>query len=274
MMNNRTTRQRSLLTAAAVTGVLALAGTNIAMGAISGSKHDLSAGGGSQIGAAPGNTQTEICVFCHTPHGADTTAAAPLWNKTLPAPTSYTRYSTLNTSSMDALEAPVGSVSLACLSCHDGTQAMDVMINVPGSGMGTGTGTGGFEMSGTPVPNLGTDLSNDHPVSMQYAAGGPLASDTDGPYAGTLGDPDFFAPVKATINTQPVWWVDDQAGVGTINVRDKTDMQLFTRDEASVAGGKQPFVECASCHDPHSSNPTFLRIPNDGSDVCLSCHNK
>jgi len=24
-----------------------------------------------------------VCVFCHTPHGADTSAEVPLWNKTL-----------------------------------------------------------------------------------------------------------------------------------------------------------------------------------------------
>ena len=42
-------------------------------------------------------------------------------------------------------------------------------------------------------------------------------------------------------------------------------------------------VECASCHDPHgvpsgapgsTFNPTFLRVPNAGSAVCLTCHAK
>ena len=31
---------------------------------------------------------------------------------------------------------------------------------------------------------------------------------------------------------------------------------------------------CASCHDPHTTNTTFLRIENDNSDVCLACHTK
>lgn len=32
-------------------------------------------------------------------------------------------------------------------------------------------------------------------------------------------------------------------------------------------------VECASCHDPHScENPLFLRIKNDRSVLCLTCH--
>jgi predicted CXXCH cytochrome family protein len=51
-------------------------------------------------------------------------------------------------------------------------------------------------------------------------------------------------------------------------------MLLYTRNEATVAGGYQPFVECASCHDPHTENATFLRISNAGSAVCLACHTK
>ena len=44
-------------------------------------------------------------------------------------------------------------------------------------------------------------------------------------------------------------------------------------------------VECASCHDPHGVpsggpgtntllRPSFLRVSNAGSAVCLTCHNK
>ena len=107
--------------------------------------------------------------------------------------------------SFDVGEAPVGSVSLACLSCHDGTQAMDVVINLPGAG---GHNPAGQEidtlgigvMTGTPVPMLGTDLTDDHPISMTYGGGGPQAGDADGPFPGTLGDPDFNLPIKATVN--------------------------------------------------------------------------
>ena len=92
-----------------------------------GSPHDLQ----------PETTNTsETCVFCHTPHGSSTSAAVPLWNKTLPNPAIYTRYSSLNTSTLSGEEAPVGSVSLACLSCHDGSQAVDTVLNTPGRGMG------------------------------------------------------------------------------------------------------------------------------------------
>jgi len=89
----------------------------------------------------------------------------------------------------------------------------------------------------------------------------------------TTNDTDFVAPNNATINGNTVWWVDTE--VAPNGTRQKTDMQLYTRSVAAIdAGANQPFVECASCHDPHSENNTFLRVSNDGSAVCLACHTK
>ncbi len=265
----------------AVSGLL-FAGSSAFAQSIVSSKHDFTTGGSAQ--GSTGNTD-EVCVFCHTPHGADTTAPVPLWNKVLNSNQGrFTRYSTLATPSFDSLEAPVGSVSLACLSCHDGTQAMDVVLNQPGSGgynpAGAQIDNGAIvAMTGTPVPNLGEDLSNDHPISMQYGGGGASSGDTDGVFAGTLGDPDFNDPVKATINSQAIWWVD--SGVGTAQVREKTDMLLYTRSDAIGGGGAvEPFVECGSCHDPHNSDNaggtqvSFLRTSNAASAVCTACHTK
>ncbi len=76
----------------------------------------------------------QICVFCHTPHGADANfAGAPLWNRAA-GTASYTTY---NSGTMQASVQGTnlsGSASLACLSCHDGTQAMDNVLNAPGQG--------------------------------------------------------------------------------------------------------------------------------------------
>lgn len=260
---------------ALVMGTVMAAGT--AQAQVAGSPHDLTAAGQAQQTTA---VTDSVCVFCHTPHGSDISAPVPLWNKVLGSPASYTQYSTLNIPSFESAEAPVGSVSLACLSCHDGTQAMDVVVNLPGS---NGYNAAGAEidpvaigsMTGVPVPNLGTDLTNDHPISMQYGGGGVLATDPDGIFAGTLGDPDFNPPVKATINNNPIWWVDSPAG--TALTREKTDMILYARADL---GTVQPFVECGSCHDPHNNataGPTsvaFLRIQNTASQICTTCHIK
>jgi len=242
-----------------------------AQAGIATTKHNLGSGGSTNTYSGT----SEICVFCHTPHGADTSASVPLWNKDLSAAPAYTTYDSLGTSSLDGAVMSVGSVSIACLSCHDGTQAMDSALNDPGSGTtvasytgGTWAGTGVDTTTGlmtNAVTTLGADLQNDHPVGIQYGGGGHTASAP----AGALKDGDFTPADHDTVNSNDIWWVDTE---GTPNgTREKTDMQLYTRTLATV---DQPFVECASCHDPHTNNTTFLRISNAGSAVCLACHTK
>ena len=261
---------------------------------ISSTKHNLGTTGtqANHLTAGTG----EVCVFCHTPHGSDTSAPAPLWNKTLPAGASFTTYATLGTTSLEAAQATIGSVSLACLSCHDGTQAMDNMINAPGSGgynvggaVPAGntwtSGAGATQTNGTlnagVVANIGKDLRNDHPVSIQYCGGGIDATGVTATVstkpASTCNDKDFLDAKAVLINTTPVFWVDTTAPGSVANKRDKTDMILYTRAAGDFGSGSlaQPSVECASCHDPHTgANPTFLRVANTGSAVCLACHNK
>lgn len=238
------------------------------------------------------NTQTgteQICVFCHTPHAANTAVSAPLWNKNNPS-TSYTTYSTANSSTIDGQVLTVGSVSAACLSCHDGTQAMDNIINAPGSG-GFSAGGGGADglgyswtgstradatgkltNSGAFIANLGADLTNDHPIGIQYCGGG--LSGTTTTVNGTCKDGDFKLPKTNNINGAQVFWVDT-TNSGT---RSKTDIILYTRTFSAGAG---PSVECASCHDPHvsttdgaASDVNFMRVTTAGSQICLACHTK
>jgi predicted CXXCH cytochrome family protein len=164
---------------------------------------------------------------------------------------------------------------------------MDVVINAPGSGGWDNSGTQQIDPgaigvmnpvpAGAPIPALGSDLRDDHPVSIAYAGGACTGVFTDcDPSVQPLGDPDFQTAQYATINTNDQWWVDVStvAVPGTPNLREKTDMILYTRDFSGTGG---PSVECASCHDPHEAvkQPvSFLRISNDNSDVCLSCHIK
>ncbi|HEX5804029.1 MAG TPA: cytochrome c3 family protein [Azospira sp.] len=255
-----------------------------AVAGIANTKHNL-----GSTGSGPNVTSgtDEICVFCHTPHASDTTAPVPLWNKRLSTGASYQTYANLNSSSIDGEILAVGSVSMACLSCPDGTQAMDNIINAPGSGLydATGGGTngrawtwtsGGEMMSGLAAIAKDTDgLKNDHPVGIQYCGGGVTTSAATG---ANCKDADFKGKAtgtendlkSATINSQVVWWVE----TGGNTTREKTDMQLYTR-AFTGANGTGPSVECDSCHDPHTeANPTFLRVSNTGSGVCLSCHVK
>ena len=280
----------------------ALAFTGTAMAGVAATKHNL-----GSSGSASNNNQTsstgEICIFCHTPHGGDTSAAVPLWNKVISAtPGDYTMYDQLGTSTLDAGITTIGSISIACLTCHDGTQAIDNILNAPGSGGFTANGGGanglgwnwdtlsgggqsvdsnGVFNAGA-IANIGQDLRNDHPVSVQYGGGG---LNTGG---GTMRDGDFNAPQYDT--TSQVWWIDNVtmqgAGGSSAGQLDKWDFKLYTRSAtgAKFASTPEPFVECGSCHDPHLETTTFLRIDpafnpdgnesNSGSRVCLACHDK
>lgn len=287
-LSNPALRLAGRLSLAALASSLLLIAAPASAG-IAATKHNLSPSSTATNKVTAGTD--ELCVFCHTPHAADTSAPVPLWNKALPAAGGYTTYATLNSGSIDGTILSVGSISLACLSCHDGAQAMDNIINAPGSGGYNATGGGApglgytwaagarVDLDGkltnaaTTLAMLGTDLSNDHPIGINYCGGGPNATTP----AGACVDKDFFAPQSATINSNLVWWVDTAGG--TAGTRDKSDMILYTR---AFGGTNAPSVECGSCHDPHvetgtgtpASGQTFLRIANTGSAVCLACHNK
>ncbi|HTN44241.1 MAG TPA: hypothetical protein VMN77_10650 [Nitrospiria bacterium] len=277
----------------------------------------------------------EVCVFCHTPHGANpntigTPGAPPLWNRTVGASGSYTIYTSPNFDGTNSGQ-PQG-VSLACLSCHDGTIALDSLINMPGSGgfrVANETPPGGttnliqpaggsaFLSAGTntmnnaqrtdtgpnyeqilggaaPFPNLTTDLSDDHPISMEIPSTGAGPDPQFDQLINNSGAPD---PSGLTLLTR----------TGTVN-QDKRD----TLRAYPAAGGGRPaggkYIECASCHNPHAPRPMFLRLPsrydsalalpsgggattvndllgngdatlladnpNAGSLICISCHQK
>jgi len=318
---------------AVVLGTALIAGSASAglAGSIVNTRHNLGSTG-QGLNTASAASTGEICIFCHTPHGGDTGAPVPLWNKRLTTAT-FSTYDMLGTSTLDAAVGDVGSVSLACLTCHDGTQAIDNIINAPGSGGFDTTGGGatglGWTWNSTDgsldangaftggiaagnIWQIGTDLTNDHPVSMQYAGGGYSASSPTGGLFGTIGatrDQDFNPAIQ--IGTGARWYVENTAEPGAGNAEsvvgqfDKWDFKLYTRDTtsgmrtslngAAFAGEPEPFVECGSCHDPHFQTTTFLRMQgntdtttgiggtttmagnlqsNTGSRVCLTCHAK
>ncbi len=249
-------------------GVLFLAALpQLNAGTIVGSKHDL--GSNNYYGDPNGDADTsEVCVFCHTPHGANNQgdmAGAPLWNRRLTNTDGTFLMYTSPTMDASCLATPSG-VSLACLSCHDvATSTSGDFGAVAAAGSGRGDqhnlenppnsvsaaalngGAGGSSCNAChgedgrngfgPWPKLykewqiGNDLRDDHPISILYA-------DT------LAGDSDFNIPTDA----ESGW----------------SDVRLYD--------GR---VECPSCHNPHDpDNQPFLRKSNDGSALCLTCHNK
>jgi predicted CXXCH cytochrome family protein len=211
-----------------------------ALAAIATTKHNLSStpAVGTTIYSSD---QTEICIFCHTPHAAIKNANIPLWNHNLSTTVSYGVYAspTFDASVAKGGDiADVGNVTEAsatasnlCLSCHDGTVAINSFANPSNQApLTTMLGTTGGLMPTGPT-NLGSDLTNDHPVNFTYDAA-LVTRD------GSLKDP-------ATL----------------------TGVRLYT--------GK---VQCASCHDPHTSadpsGRSFLRVSMSQSTLCMACHSK
>ncbi|MHB8798363.1 MAG: cytochrome c3 family protein [Thermoanaerobaculia bacterium] len=148
-------KPRSRLLAAALLAIATVAGAQ----SITTTKHNLSSSGPGPYRAS---TETQICVFCHTPHNANT--MAPLWNRSDPGGP----YSMYWSPTMDAYPSaaaapqPGGSTKL-CLSCHDGTIAL---------GATAASGTIAMAGGGTTLPSssdayFGTDLSGHHPVSFR-----------------------------------------------------------------------------------------------------------
>ena len=134
------------------------------------SKHNLSASGPGTLKAA---TERDVCIFCHTPHRAG--GEQPLWNHK-GSNSSYIPYSS---ATMKAVVGQPNGASKLCLSCHDGTVALG-MVN---SGSTPISMQGGVSTMPSGAGNLGTDLSQNHPISFTYdsaltAANGQLRDPT------------------------------------------------------------------------------------------------
>lgn len=243
------------------------------------------------------NDYAEVCVYCHTPHGANSQAtAAPLWNRTMKV-TSYQTYDLLNTASLSQPVSQPGMNSLTCLSCHDGQTAVDSIINMPGSGR--------YRVEQEVTENaafLNSEWDNrrgpDARVHARMSSTECLACHSAGAGIVGAGATDFTAFAIGTDlrNDHPVGVrYPTDAGAGS-------DFRAPSRQEARLAWfdnngnsradpneirlyntGEGYEVECASCHDPHgvpsagpgsTFNATFLRVSNVGSGVCLTCHTK
>lgn len=264
---------------------------------VSNTRHNLAQSGNVNQNAmiTSRNNYGEVCVYCHTPHGANENIDAPLWNRTIKSNT-YQTYNQLGTTSLTAEVNQPGIHSLTCLSCHDGTVAIDSILNMPGSGKYNAASKTNHQeafldswvsASGTTVsPNhlaigtsspakptagcmschnsdlgmahdfttkkIGTDLRDDHPIGIEL----PTAR---------IGK-DFIGP---TVTKSNMAFYD----TNTNGKADASEIRFYKT-------GSTMRVECSSCHDPHGVassagaeiNPTFLRIKNQGSALCVNCH--
>jgi len=218
---------------------------------IEGSVHDF-----SNVTNNTWNTRSGVCSPCHAAHHTDPNQIVPLWVHA----TSTAAFQMYDSPTMDATtsSSPSGS-SLACLSCHDGSLAINASISSPNPATAVYI---------DPAAQIGPDLHTTHPISFTYDA---ALADADGglenPISYRIGDPKAFL----TVNVAPVpaTWSGTSLTGKTIN-------------DALLIDGK---MECSSCHDVHKivgsppSSGILVKISgNDstgrGSLICRTCHIK
>ncbi len=216
---------------------------------IKGSPHDFSDQTNFFVNGTNWVPNNNLCEVCHVIHKAaySSQTIGPLWNHTTTVGKTYTPFTSprLTADGYPNGAAP-GYASLACLSCHDGS----IAINEQG---GKTAPTGGAAVnipSWAQVAVGGTDLSGTHPIGISY----------DTVYA----KDGYLNPVTTPIT---------DAGSDT-----KTIAQEMLFQEA----GSSDTLECASCHDIHqqkgasSTTRDSLLVGSDGvaSALCLTCHVK
>lgn len=283
---------------------VALLGASLAMAGITNTKHNLSVTG---PGTYKATSETQICVYCHTPHNAN--PASLLWNHTLSTVT-YQPYSS-NTMKAAAPGQPSGASKL-CLTCHDGTVALGSVLNLPRQHQQPGTIAGlASALLGTAPTNLSTDLRNDHPVSFTYDS--TLASqntELNNPAAITgkikpgisnlmqcnnCHDPHSDANPKFMLAPY-----QDASGYGSPLCRTCHNKEYYstlpnmTHRESTkqwngvganpwyIPGQNLPLNAnstiktngCENCHQPHNSPSTQQLLKSGGgAATCLTCHN-
>ena len=258
--------------------ILSVCVTAAAQDRVSETVHNLSASGPGRIRA---QSESQVCIFCHAPH--NTGGVRPLWNRDLP----ITSYQIYQSTTLDAQPNQPTGASKLCLSCHDGTIALGNVLSRSEQIRMSG---GDFIPAG--LTNLGTDVSDDHPISFFYTSG-IAASDRQ------LVSPEALPSevrLDAAGQLQCTSCHDaHHNGFGSFLVKRREFGELCTAchtmdgwsasthrlSNATVIGspsGDWPFNTvaenaCRSCHRPHAAGGhERLLIFENEEDNCLSCH--
>lgn len=213
-----------------------------------------------------------LCIFCHAPHHAYRSQTAGAAGTGPLAPSDYTYLPLWNHSVTNQVFVPyfngvdepidgpkrsqaidffdkIGASSLLCLSCHDGTVAVNEFGNAPQDPRSISRGASFMATQ----YNIGKDgyLANHHPIGFPYDAVAAL-------------DPEIFDSATGVFDHG----LDAIVG----------NTQIFPSPQEPISnflpGGK---MECTTCHAVHNkgnSGEKLLYVSDQNSNLCFSCHNK
>jgi predicted CXXCH cytochrome family protein len=218
---------------------------------IIGSQHDFSLNTNYWVGGVSGgdfavsHSSTNVCGECHTIHHAQSAANGPLFIHSPSANIgSFKTYDQAGSATFPStLGITLGPGSLACLSCHDGSVAINSQTTASGvvSYAGGTNGVQIFIKSSAIVTEgaSGNDLTHMHPIGVNY----------DAAYTALPGQ--LF--LEANTFNSP-----GNPSVGSVL--------------------KNHQVECSTCHDIHrtigGSTTSGIYTIASGQALCLGCHNK
>lgn len=247
--------------------------------------HNLSVTGGGGAHDIKSGTEQQICIFCHAPHHA--TAVTPLWSREVSTQSIYVTY---KSPTLKANPQQPRGASRLCLSCHDGTIALGKLAG----GRNLDPSLPAFrdmpmETNPQKNPNLGTDLSNDHPISFLYSNAGNLELHdmasieaqgiklAQGGYVECTSCHDahnnrngnFLVKDVSTQHDALCTTCHNKAGWSGSDSTHRTGGTRYSTESAAVASDG-----CINCHLPHSAQKGehLLRLSAVGAGEETTCY--
>lgn len=213
---------------------------------ISGSVHDM-----NKLGFVVNDDYGRTCIFCHTPHNAQ--PSTPLWTRSIDnAQSGWTPYvwSAPPNKAISQIMDPLIGSSRLCMTCHDGSVALDAHGNyMPSRGV---------------IGNVPTkDLKNTHPIGFSYDE--------------AMNERGLLELVDKNQSLPSAIIVSGVAGVYNQVTRNSSRRVADILYQGSI-------VTCSSCHDVHNCGNVqpdpghnynyLLWAKEEQSLLCLSCHIK
>ncbi len=238
-------------------------------------------------------SETQVCVFCHIPHGAAQSRA--IWNRDLGYQANGTIYTLYGSTTLEAPPNRPSGASRLCLSCHDGALAIGSLLNLDATRPATVAMQGGVTTMPAGPRNLGTDLRNDHPISLPIPASDPeIVAPPNGDAVelkhGTTAVKDqvqctschdpHLATTKFLVksNLRGALCITCHPKQGWVGSRHEASLAAYPASGAQTVGD----LGCLACHKPHNGQgPTKLLttqnlsgapLPWNEENVCFSCH--